>query len=187
MLSLLPEFSQIVAGGPIYPLSNIMLTYFKIFTAAKKTLYITNPYFIPDKTIVDGLKLAALSGVDVRIMMPKKSDSAVVGAASKFYYSELLAAGVKLYLYKKGFVHAKTLVADANLSVVGTANMDIRSFELNFEIMAVIYGANQAQQLEKAFMDDLKLCTEIHHDEWLQQGWYKKLIYSVCRLVSAFL
>jgi cardiolipin synthase len=182
-----PEFAQVVAGGPIYPLSNIMLSYFKIFTSAKEKLYITNPYFIPNDSILDALKQAALSGVDVRVMMPEKSDSAVVGAASKFYYAELLQAGVKIFMYKKGFVHAKTAVADASLSVVGTANMDIRSFDLNFEIMSVIYGQDFAHQLEAAFLDDLKLCTEINYEEWLKQGTLKKLTYAIARLSSSFL
>ena len=182
-----PEFAQVVAGGPIYPMSNIMLTYFKIFTIAKEKLYITNPYFIPSESILDALKQAALSGVDVRLILPEKPDSAIVGAASKFYYTELLQAGVKIFHYKKGFVHAKTVVADKSLSVVGTANMDIRSFDLNFEIMSVIYGEDFGEQLENAFMDDLKLCDEITYEEWLKLGTGKRLAYAIARLVSSFL
>ena len=182
-----PEFAQIVAGGPIYPISNIMLAYFKIFTSAKEKLYITNPYFIPNDSILDALKQAAISGVDVRLMMPEKSDSAVVGAAAKFYFEELLKVGVKIFLYKKGFVHAKTVVADNNLSVVGTANMDIRSFDLNFEIMSVIYGKNFAHQLEQAFLDDLKECTELSYTQWTKQGVFRKLSYAIANLVSSFL
>ena len=181
------EFAQIVAGGPIYRVSTIMLSYFKIFTEATKKLYITNPYFIPNDTILDSLKQAAISGADVRLMMPEKSDSAIVGAASKFYYEELLQVGVKIFLYKKGFVHAKTVVCDTDLSVVGTANMDIRSFDLNFEIMSVIYGKNFAEQLENAFIEDLKECDEIFYEEWSKQGVFKKLTYAIARLVSSFL
>jgi len=181
------ELAQIVAGGPIYPMSNIMLTYFRIFTLAKEKLYITNPYFIPSDSILDALKQAAISGVDVRLMMPAKSDSAIVGAASKFYYTELLQAGVKIFMYKKGFVHAKTVVADEKFSVVGTANMDIRSFDLNFEIMSVIYGKNLAVQLEKAFLNDLTECDELNYEEWLKQGIFKKLTYAIARLISSFL
>ena len=181
------QLSQIVAGGLIYSLSPIMLSYFKIFTIAKEKLYVTNPYFIPSDSILDALKQAALSGVDVRIMMPEKSDSAVVGAASKFYYEELLETGVKIFLYKKGFVHAKTVVADGGLSVVGTANMDIRSFDLNFEVMSVIYGTAFAKQLEGAFLNDLKECKELSYDTWILQGSFKKLTYAVARLVSSFL
>lgn len=181
------DLAQIVAGGPIYPLSNIMLTYFKIFTLATKKLYITNPYFIPSEGILDALKQAALSGVDVRLMVPKKSDSAVVGAASKFYFEQLLEAGVKIYLYRKGFVHAKTVVADEMLSVVGTANMDIRSFELNFEIMSVIYGNKTASQLEAVYLNDLKECDELNYKDWVGQSTLKKVGYAISRLVSSFL
>jgi cardiolipin synthase len=181
------EFAQVVAGGPIYPMSPIMLSYFKIFTVAKQKLYVTNPYFIPSDSILDALKQAAISGVDVRLMMPEKSDSAVVGAASKFYYEELLQAGVKIFMYKKGFVHAKTVVVDDDLSVVGTANMDIRSFDLNFEIMSVIYGKDLNKQLGKAFLDDLELCNELSYEDWIKQGTLKKLTYAIARLVSSFL
>lgn len=181
------EMSQIIAGGPIYPMSNIMLTYAKIFSLAQKKLFITNPYFIPNETILDTLKLAAKSGIDVRIILPQKSDSAIVGAASKFYFNELLYAGVKIYLYKKGFIHAKTVVADNMLSVVGTANMDIRSFDLNFEIMSVVYGQQFATRLEEAFMNDLEVSDEVHYDEWMKQSKLKLLTYAVARLISSFL
>ncbi len=181
------ELTQIVAGGPIYPISKIMLTYFKIFTLAKKKLYITNPYFIPNDSILDALKQAAISGVDVRLLMPEKSDSAIVGAAASFYYSELLETGVKIYLYKKGFVHAKTVVADTQLSVVGTANMDIRSFELNFEIFSTIHSIRFAQQLEETFMKDLEQCDELNYQDWKSQGITKKLGYASARLISSFL
>jgi len=178
---------QIVAGGPVYPNSNIMLTYFKIFTSAKEKLYITNPYFIPSDSILDALKQAAISGVDVRLMMPYKSDSALVGAAAKFYYADLIRAGVKIYLYKKGFVHAKTVVADSYLSVIGTANMDVRSFDLNFEIMSVIYGQEFGEQLEKAFINDLKDCVEVTNEIVSSVSLVNRLFYSIARLVSSFL
>jgi len=181
------ELAQIVAGGPVYPMSNIMLTYFRIFTLAKEKLYITNPYFIPNDSILDALKQAAISGVDVRLLMPAKSDSAIVGAASKFYFRELLQAGVKIFMYKKGFVHAKTVVADTNLSVVGTANMDIRSFDLNFEIMSVIYGSSFAEQLEKVYLNDLTECDELNYEDWIKQGILKRLSYATARLISSFL
>lgn len=182
-----PEFAQVIAGGPVYRMSNIMLGYLKLFTTAKKKLYITNPYFIPNESIMDSLKQAALSGVDVRLMLPEKPDSVIVGAASKFYYSDLLYAGVKIYHYKKGFVHAKTVVSDSEISVVGTANMDIRSFDLNFEIMSVIYGKKFAAQLENAFLEDLKLCDEVSYNEWKKQGTFNRLTYSIAQLVSSFL
>lgn len=92
---------QVEAGGPIYPKSNIMLSYLRIFTLAKEKLYVTNPYFIPSESIMDALKQAAISGVDVRLMVPETSDSAIVGAASRFYFKHLLDSGVRIFLYKK--------------------------------------------------------------------------------------
>lgn len=181
------EFAQIVAGGPIYPMSNIMLTYFKIFSSAQEKLYITNPYFIPNESILNALKQAAVSGVDVRILLPAKSDSAIVGAASKFYYEQLLEAGVKIYLYKKGFVHAKTVIADSNLSIVGSANMDIRSFDLNFEIMSIVYGCKFALDLEGEFLKDLKFSEEIIFEEWVAQRKILKLTFAGARLISSLL
>ena len=178
---------QVVPGGPTYPKSNIMLSYVKIFSLATEKLYVTNPYFIPNETIMNALCQAAISGVDVRLMIPKKPDSAIVGAASKFYFTELLNAGVKIFLYKKGFVHAKTVVADARLSVVGTANMDIRSFDLNFEIMSVIYGTQFGRQMEDMFQTDLTECSEMTREEWGKQKTWQKLIYAIARLISSFL
>jgi len=178
---------QVVAGGPIYPMSNIMLSYFRIFSLAKEKLYITNPYFIPNESIMDALKQAAISGVDVRLMVPEKSDSAIVGAASKFYFNDLLNAGVKIYLYKKGFIHAKTVVADSLISVVGTANMDIRSFDLNFEIMSVIYGKLFAANLEQSYISDLENCREIKKEDWGNINVFNRLKYAVSRLISSFL
>jgi cardiolipin synthase len=181
------ELAQIVAGGPLDNISNIMFTYFKIFTLATDKLYISNPYFVPNESVLDALKQAAISGVDVRIIVPEISDSAVVGATTKFYFKELLEVGVKIYLYQKGFLHAKTLVADSYLSVVGTANMDIRSFDLNFEIMALIYGNDFSAQMESNFLTDLKDCRQLDYNEWIKQGKTKFLIYSVARLISSFL
>jgi cardiolipin synthase len=120
-------------------------------------------------------------------MVPEKSDSAIVGAASRFYFSGLLNAGVRIFLYKKGFVHAKTVVADTRLSVVGTANMDIRSFDLNFEIMPVIYGSEFAKKLEDVFLEDLNECDEITAEEWNRTGIIKRLAYASARLSSSFL
>ncbi len=182
-----PGISQIMVGGPIYPMSGIMLSYAKMFSLAQKKLYITNPYFIPNETILDTLKQAAKSGVDVRLLLPEKSDSGLVGAASKFYFSELLYAGVKIFLYKKGFVHAKTVVADGMVSIVGSANMDIRSFDLNFEIFSIVYNKKLAGELEEAYMDDLKDSDELDYSSWIKQSKIKSLVYAIAHLISSFL
>ena len=179
--------SQILAGGPIYSQPTIMLGYTRLFTLAREKLYITNPYFIPNETILDALKQAALSGVDVRLLLPKESDSALVGAAASFYFSALLRCGVKIYLYNRGFVHAKTAVADGRVSVVGTANMDIRSFDLNFEIMSVIYSKDLGAEMERRFLEDLEDAEHITLDTWNEQSSLKFLTYATARLVSSLL
>jgi cardiolipin synthase len=164
-----------------------MLSYMRIFSMARERLYVTNPYFIPSESIMNVLCQAAIAGVDVRLMVPEKSDSAIVGAASRFYFSGLLNAGVRIFLYKKGFVHAKTVVADTRLSVVGTANMDIRSFDLNFEIMPVIYGSEFAKKLEDVFLEDLDECDEISPEDWSRNNILQRLTYAIARLISSFL
>ena len=181
------ELAQIVAGGPDYKRSYIQLSFFRIFTLAKEKLYITTPYFIPDESIIIALKQAALGGVDVRLIVPEESDSLIVSAATKYYLEDLLGAGVKVYLYKKGFVHAKTIVADTFLSVVGTANMDIRSFDLNYEINAIIYGEEFGKKMEDMFCDDLKECRELTYADWEKISKWHKLGYTVARLLSYFL
>ena len=102
-------------------------------------------------------------------------------------YKESLQVDVKIFMYKKGFVHTKTVIADTNLSVVGTAIMDIRSFDLNFEIMAVIYGSSFAKKLENDFLNDLNECDELNHEDWIKQGVFRQLSYSIARLISSFL
>lgn len=178
---------QIVAGGPIYPTSNIMLSYLRAFTLAREKLYVVNPYFIPSESIMNALKQAAFSGVDVRLILPGKSDSALVSAASRFYFRSLISTGVRIFLYQKGFVHAKTLVADGMLSLVGTANLDIRSFDLNFEIMAALYSRKLGASMEEQFFRDLEDCREVTQEEVEATQTWRLLIYAVARLVSAFL
>ena len=181
------EPAQIVAGGPDYKRSYIKLSFFRIFTLAQKKLYITTPYFIPDESIILALKQAALGGVDIRLIVPEESDSIIVSAATKYYLAELLSAGVRIFLYKKGFVHAKTIVADTFLSVVGTANMDMRSFDLNYEINAIIYGEKFGKKMEDVFFDDLKECRELTYSEWKKVSNWHKLGYAAARLLSYFL
>ena len=181
------DLVQVVAGGPDYPRPNIMLTYFAAIVSAVKKVYITSPYFIPNDSICDALQKAALSGIDVRLLVPKISDSKFVNAASRSYYGELIASGVKVYLYKKGFVHAKTIMVDENLSIVGTANMDSRSFDLNFEITAVVYSERICSELETSFMKDIEDSDEISLEEWSSRSRYSRFVDKIARLVSPLL
>jgi cardiolipin synthase A/B len=178
---------QIVASGPDYPNPSIMLGYFTAIVQAKQKVYLTTPYFIPSNSILDALKKAAFAGKEVRLLVPEEGDSAVVALAAQSYFSEMMEAGVHIHLYKKGFVHAKTMVVDENFSVVGTANMDFRSFELNFEMAAMIYGKPFCAALTNTFMEDLKDSTEIDPESWKERGQWTNFKERVCRLFSPLL
>jgi cardiolipin synthase len=178
---------QIAASGPDSDVPTLMFSMVEVIGLAENELLITSPYFIPGESIMNALHVAALSGVKVKILVPKKSDSALVNAAARSYYGELLAAGVEIYLYKKGFVHAKTLVSDGQLSIIGTANMDHRSFELNFEVNSMIYDTTTAEQLRDVFYDDLKDSTKINPNTWKRRPFYKQLPEKVARLLSPLL
>src|SRR4029079_11975472 len=128
---------------------------------AQTRVYVTTPYFVPDDAILTALTTAALRGVDVRILVPRRSDSLVVTAAARSYYDGVVAAGARVYEYQPTMVHAKTLVVDDFFAAVGTANMDNRSFRLNFEVTAVLYGREHAQELAEQFKRDLRASKEI--------------------------
>ena len=189
----LPEVSdggqmvQLIESGPDSERASIMMSYFAAITHAREYVYITTPYFIPNESLITALKTAALGKVDVRLLVPGVSDSKLVNAAAQSYYTELLEAGVKIYLYQKGFMHAKTMISDNNLSMVGSANMDIRSFDLNFELNAAVYDIKLHEQLKRSFFRDLEDSTEILLEEWEQRSRLTKLSESTCRLVSSIL
>lgn len=152
---------QVVAGGPDTPWSPIKQQYLKMIGAARKHVYIETPYFIPDESCLDALRIAALSGVDVRIIVPRAADAPLVKAANRAFLGELLQVGVRAYLYRPGFLHAKTITVDDVVSSVGSANWDIRSFKWNFECNAVVHGSAFAQEQRRIFERDLAECTEL--------------------------
>ena len=137
--------------------------------------------------MLDALVVAALSGVKVKLLVPGKSDSAMVAAAARSFYGELLAVGVEIYQYQKGFIHAKTVVSDGQLSVIGTANMDNRSFELNFEVNCVIYDSSTAEKMTAIFNQDLEDAVQINAEEWERRPLYKQLPEKLSRLFSPLL
>lgn len=147
---------QIVTSGPDSDWASILQVYFTAITNAKRKIYITSPYLILNESISMALITAALSGVDVRIVVPGISDHIVVFWGSRSYYPELIEAGVKIYEYKKGFIHAKSMVVDTEIVSIGTANMDMRSFLQNFEINGLIYDKKIAMKVEKQLMIDMK-------------------------------
>ena len=154
---------------------------------AKEEILITTPYFIPGESLLDALIVASLGGIAVKIIVPGISDSRLVNAAARSYYDDLLAAGVEIYMYKKGFVHAKTMVTDGMVSVIGTANMDYRSFELNFEVNALVYDTGTAKQMRDIFYTDLQDCERVDPARWEGRKVYKKMLEKTARLVSPLL
>ncbi|MDV3310193.1 MAG: cardiolipin synthase [Cyclobacteriaceae bacterium] len=186
----LPEYKdlvQIVTGGPDYPRPSIMLSYFTAIMMAKKSVYITTPYFIPNETMMNAIKQAAFSGKEVRVLIPERSDSAFVDAASRFYFLTLLEAGVKIHLYTKGLIHAKTMVVDDTLSIIGTANMDLRSFELNFEINAIIYSERVNAEMKDIFWKDLEHSYMLDGDEWGKRNKFRIFLEGLARILAPLL
>jgi cardiolipin synthase len=151
---------------------------------AQEEILITTPYFIPGDNIMDALRIAASSGLSVKLLVPGKSDSRIVNAASKANYYDLLKAGVEIYLYEKGFVHSKTMITDGKLSMVGTANMDYRSFDLNFEVNAIVFDVPFSQKLRTVFFEDLKHAKKINEKLWNNRAFYYKLADRIARLFS---
>ncbi|MEP7229164.1 MAG: cardiolipin synthase [Ginsengibacter sp.] len=175
---------QIAASGPDSVQPSILFSLLQAINIAKKEILITTPYFIPGDSITNALRVAAISGLSVKLLVPGKCDSRIVNNASKSHYEDLLRAGVEIYVYKKGFVHAKTLVADGKLSVVGTANMDHRSFELNFEVNAIVYDTNFAQQLRRVFHEDLQFSEKLDPERWYKRTALEQLPEKIARLLS---
>jgi len=178
---------QIVSSGPDTKWSNIYNGYAKMMAEADRNIYIQTPYFSPDDCIFQSLRIAALSGIDVRIVIPANPDHYFVYWASLSYLGELIKAGVKCYQYEKGFIHSKLLCVDGTVCSTGTANMDVRSFNLNFELNAFIYDRNVTKQLEEAFLRDLDDCTEITPGWYNSRPKFDKIKESVSRLLSPLL
>ncbi len=178
---------QIAASGPDSDTPTILFSILQAINLATTEILITTPYFIPGESILDALMIASLGGVSVKLLVPGISDSMIVNAAARSYYEDLLAAGVEIHLYKKGFVHAKTLVADKKISIVGTANMDQRSFDLNFEVNAVVYDQEIGIALSDVFYEDLKDAEQIDIDNWKKRSWYNQLTEKTARLLSPLL
>ncbi len=181
------EIVQLVPSGPDSDLPVIFYSLLEAIGAAKKKILITTPYFIPGESLMDVLIIAAQGGLKVQLLVPGVSDSKLVNAAARSYYTELLKYGVEIFLYNKGFIHAKTMVVDDDLAIIGSANMDYRSFEFNFEINALIYGKKITRQLETAFLNDLQESTKIDASDWLVRPKYIHLWEKVVRLLSPFL
>lgn len=178
---------QIVSSGPDSKYPSIRNAYMSMINSAKKSIYIQTPYFIPDEGVLTALKLACLSDLDVRIMIPNKPDHMFVYWATYAHIGELIACGCKCYTYEHGFLHAKTIIIDEEICSIGTANFDIRSFNLNFEINAFIYNKEISQKLTTIFNQDLKLCNELTPTLYEHRSTLIKFKESISRLISPIL
>lgn len=178
---------QIVSSGPDTKYSSVHHGYSKMIFEANHSIYIATPYFVPDDTIFKALTIAALSGIDVRIMIPANPDHLFVYWASLSYLGSLLDAGVKCYEYEKGFIHSKLMMIDSTVTSVGTANMDVRSFELNFEVNAFIYDTHITKAYEKVFLSDLEDCAEITKRRYDERSNLARIKESISRLISPLL
>lgn len=192
--TLFPEVSQkgsvgvqIVSSGPDSEYEHIKNGYLKMISSARRSIYIQTPYFIPDSSMLDALRIASLSGVEVHLMIPDKPDHMFVYWATLSHVGELLNTGVKVYLYKNGFIHAKTIVVDDEVASVGTANIDFRSFKLNFEVNAFIYDEKLAHRLSDDFREDMKLSELLTKEIYLNRSRWVKIKESISRLLSPIL
>ncbi|OXS75225.1 cardiolipin synthase [Lysinibacillus sp. KCTC 33748] len=178
---------QIVASGPSSEDTSIRNALLKIMGSAKKSIWIATPYFIPDQETLTLLRLSALSGVDVRILYPGKGDSIISDQASQSYFAPLLKAGVSIYRVKDAFMHAKIVLVDDEVATIGTANMDIRSFELNYELIAVLYESNTVLDIKNDFEQDFKDSIETTWATFQKRSIQKRMLESLMRLISPLL
>lgn len=178
---------QIVSSGPDSKYPKIKYTLIQAILSAEKEICITTPYFIPDKSFLEAINIAALSGIEVKLLVPTRSDSFIVNTTSQSNFQELLDVGVKIYSYDKGFVHAKTMVCDQKVAIIGTANFDNRSFDLNFEINAIVYDEQIATEISNLFEKDISFSTQILAEEWSKRPLFRKLMEKVLHLFSSLM
>ncbi|MCB9201776.1 MAG: cardiolipin synthase [Flavobacteriales bacterium] len=181
------QLVQIIASGPDSNHATIMYSLIQAIMLSEKEVLITTPYFIPEKTFLDALIMTRLRGVTIKIIVPYSSDSLFVNTTCRSYYQDLLEAGIEVYLYKKGFIHAKTMVCDEFVSIVGTANLDNRSFDLNFEVNATVYDDKLAKEMKQNFENDLKNSEKINLESWKSRPLYIKALEKIAHLCSPLL
>lgn len=179
-----PNMVQLVSSGPDTDWESIMQGIASAIISATKYVYIHTPYFMPTDVISNCIEIAVLSGIDVRLMIPVKSDSLLSTASTRTYLGKVLEAGGKVYLYEKGFLHSKAIVIDDFISIVGSANFDERSFNQNFEANAFIYDAPTAHKLKQLYLQDIEHCVELNLNDWNNRKRSQKLKESFARLFS---
>lgn len=179
--------AQIVTSDPVGEWHDIMLGLVKAISCAQRYIYVETPYFLPTEQVMAAFQTAALSGVDVRLMIPKKADAFITHKGTMSYLDELMKSGVKVYLYRAGFLHSKLWVADDEWASVGSTNLDFRSFEHNFEANAFFYDEKTVCTLKEIFLEDMKKCMTLSQKIWDKRSFKNKIIESVVRLLAPLL
>lgn len=179
-------FAQIVPSGPSYDTNNNARLFTQLIHSAQKDVVIVNPYFVPDEALLDAVTSAAHRGVDVTIINSEAIDQWMVGHAQRSYYEELIAAGIKIYLYKYPILlHSKHLTIDDDIAVIGSSNMDIRSFELDLECVLMTYSKSVVDDLKKVQKYNLNHASQIVLAQWRKRGIIDKFLESIARLTAA--
>ena len=178
---------QIVSSGPDSKLQNVRNNYLNLIHKAERSIYIQTPYFVPDEAVYHALIMAIYSGVEVNIMIPCMPDHPFVYWATYSYIGDMVMAGAKCYVYNNGFLHTKGLIVDEEVYCYGTANMDNRSFRLNFEVNATVYDKKEAEKMVDIFKKDLEVCTQITRNKYASRGLWIRFREQVSRLLSPLL
>lgn len=179
--------TQLIAGGPDSKPESMKELFFTILATAQQEILLTTPYFIPDESMIMALKSAALSGISVKVLVQGKPDHKIPFLASSSYFEDLLNSGVQIYRYQKGILHSKVLTVDEHICIVGSANFDIRSFQLDFELSALIYSSELAVRLNKDFRQDLLDSRQISKEEYVNRPLGQKMKEANARLLSPLL
>ena len=178
---------QVVNSGPLREEREIATGILQAIYDARKSIFIQTPYFLPPENMLDALQTAAARGVDVRIMTSKYSDMSFVHASARSYVKEMLTWGVKVYFYRKGFLHSKMMVFDDSLTLMGSVNFDARSFEHNFEVEAFVYSDSVAERAKDIFVEDQRYADMVTLKEWMKRPFLRRFFESVMRLFAPLL
>ena len=179
---------QVATSGPMDEWRVIMQGIVRMISSSSRYIYIQSPYLIPTDSVFEALRNAALAGVDVRIMIPYRGDKGItVPLASRSYVKEVVAAGVKVFFWPSGYMHSKAIVSDDSVATIGSTNMDVRSYEQDFEINAFIYDRGVAAEVRDAFLEDQKRCWQVDARKWARRPLHVRFAESLARLLSPLL
>jgi cardiolipin synthase len=178
---------RLINGGPASQLDEICDTVFACLVSAQKSILAVTPYFVPTSDIIQALRNAALRGVEVRIVVPEKNNHFYAGWAGRAYYEELLASGVRVYERRPPFMHAKALIVDDEVAMIGTANLDVRSLKLNFETNLMIYDQDFIDRLKRIMLEEVAISHELDLTLWRQRPLIQKMKENACSLLTPIL